>query len=116
MVTVRDVEYEADGTAMVGRLALPDGDEKCAGVLIGPEANGISDHQRSRAEQLARCGYAALALDLHGGGRMYTEREPMMERVGELSADPDRVRAIARAGLDVLRHQLGAVCQPTRKT
>ena len=28
MVTTRDIEYDADGSTMIGRLALPDGDDR----------------------------------------------------------------------------------------
>ena len=102
MVTARDVSYEADGTVMVGRLALPDGEGRRPGVLIAPEANGLDEHQRGRAERLAELGYVALAVDPHGGGRVFTDTEAMMARIGALSADPERLRAIGRAALDTL--------------
>jgi len=102
MVTSRDVEYEADGVTMVGRLALPDGDGPAPAVLVCHEANGLDDWQRSRAEQLAELGYVALAMDYHGGGQAFTDPGPMFERIGELGADPDRLRAIATTALDVL--------------
>ena len=102
MVTAREVEWQADGVTMVGRLAVPDGDERVPGVLICHEANGLDDHQRGRADQIAELGYVGLAIDYHGGGEAFTDPEPMFARVGELSQDPDRVRAIAQAGLDVL--------------
>jgi len=87
---------------MVGRLGLPDGDSRCPAVLIAHEGNGLDDHQRSRAEQLARLGYVAFALDYHGGGRVYTDRDEMMSRIGALGSDPERIRALGRAGVDVL--------------
>lgn len=49
MVTTRDVRYEADGVAMLGRLALPDGDGKGPAVLIAHEGGGLDDFQKSRA-------------------------------------------------------------------
>jgi dienelactone hydrolase len=102
MTTVRDIEYPADGTLMVSRLALPEGETRRPAVLIAPEANGLDDHQRSRAERLAELGYVALAIDYHGGGRVYTDNEAMMARIGALSTDPDRLRALGRAGLHAL--------------
>ena len=98
----RDVQYTAEGTNMVGRLGLPDGDARCPAVLIAHEANGLDDHQRSRAEQLANLGYVAFALDYHGEGRVYTDRDEMMSRIGSLGSDPDRIRALGRAGLEAL--------------
>src|SRR5688500_4193576 len=102
MVTSRDVEWSADGTTMVGRLALPDGDGPAPGVLICHEANGLDDFQRSRADQVAELGYVGLAIDYHGGGQAFTDPGAMFARIGELGEDPDRVRALAQAGLDVL--------------
>lgn len=105
MTTATDVEYEADGRTMIGRLALPDGDGRHPAVLIAHEGPGLDDHQRARAEQLAGLGYVAFALDYHGGGTPMTDREAMMARLNELWHDPERTRGIARAGLDILLGQ-----------
>jgi dienelactone hydrolase len=102
MVTTRDVEYSVDGRTMRGRLALPDGTGTRPGVLIAHEGNGLDEHQRDRPERLAELGYVAFALDYHGGGRVYSSPDEMMSRVQELGADLDRMRALGRAGLDVL--------------
>jgi dienelactone hydrolase len=105
MTNARDVKYQADGTTMVGRLAVPDGPGPHPAVLIAPEANGLDDHQRERADHLADLGYAALAMDIHGNGTVITERDQMMARLQDLASDPERIRDIARAGLDVLLEQ-----------
>jgi len=102
MVTTRDVEYSADGTVMVGRLALPDGSAKRPAVLIAHEGPGLDDQQRGRAHQLAELGYVAFALDYHGGGRPLTSRDEMAARCQALWNEPARIRALAGAGLEVL--------------
>ena len=102
MVTTRDIEYRADGAIMIGRLALPDGGSKRPAVLLAHEGPGLDDYQRSRADHLAESGYVAFALDYHGGGRWISDRDEMMARLAVLGADPDRIRAIAGAGLEVL--------------
>src|SRR5215207_1664323 len=99
---VRDIEYAADGVTMVGRLAVPDGEGKRPAVLIAHEGNGLDELQLSRADRLAELGYVSFALDYHGGGRVISDREAMFARLAELGANPERTRAIARAGLDVL--------------
>lgn len=38
-------------------------------VLVLPEWWGVNDYVRSRAQQLARLGYFAVAVDMFGGGR-----------------------------------------------
>ncbi|MDT7560943.1 MAG: hypothetical protein QOI68_5413 [Pseudonocardiales bacterium] len=102
MVTGRDIEYRVDGLTMSGRLALPDGTGPRPAVLIAHEGNGLDEFQRTRPDRLAELGYVAFALDYHGGGRVYTDPEQMLTRIGELGDDLDRVRALGRAGLDVL--------------
>jgi dienelactone hydrolase len=106
-VAAFDVEYQADGMAMLGRMALPAGEGPVPGVLIAHEANGLDDYQRSRPEKLAELGYAALAMDYHGGGRVYADREEMMARLEAIGSDPDRLRALARPALEVLTRQPG---------
>jgi dienelactone hydrolase len=102
MVTIRDVEYDAFGTVMVGRLALPDGEGVRPAVLIAHEGPGLDDYQKDRVGRFAELGYVAFALDYHGGGKVLADRDEMMTRLGELSSDPDRVRALGNAGLEVL--------------
>jgi dienelactone hydrolase len=102
MVISRDVEYEAGGLRMRGRLALPDGDDRRPGVLIAHEANGLDDFQLTRPERLAELGYVAFALDYWGGRRVHTDRAEMFAAYDRLGADLDTLRARARAGLDVL--------------
>jgi dienelactone hydrolase len=101
-VTTRTVEYPADGLTMIGHLALPSGVDRRPAVLIGPEGTGLDDVQRRRADALAELGYVALAFDIHGG-RWFTDPEEMLARCMPLLADPDRMRDIGHAALDVLR-------------
>ncbi len=103
MVTTRDISYDADDRTMVGTLALPDGSERRPGVLVCHEGPGLDNHARDIAVRLAELGNVAFALDYHGDGRPLVDRNQMMERIGELRADPLRTRAIGTAGLDVLR-------------
>ena len=101
-VTTRTVEYPADGLTMTGHLALPAGVDRRPAVLLGPEGMGLSDVERRRADALAELGYIALAFDLHGG-RYLGDPEEMLARCMPLLADPDRMRGIGHAALDVLR-------------
>jgi dienelactone hydrolase len=101
-ITTRTVEYPADGLTMVGHVALPAGVDRRPAVLVGPEGTGLNDFQRSRADALAELGYVALAFDIHGG-RWFSDPEEMLARCTPLLADPDRMRGIGYAALDVLR-------------
>ncbi len=109
MVTTSEVEYEADGIAMVGHLAVPDegdGEREAGGlrpaVLVAHEAPGLDDTHRGRADRLAELGYVAFALDAHGGGQFRLDDPAVRERVAAVMADPDRARAIAGSALDLL--------------
>jgi dienelactone hydrolase len=101
-VRFEDMSYETDGRQMIGHFVV---DENRVGprpaVLLCHEGMGLDDHVKGRAVRLAGLGYAAFALDYHGGGQMLPPDEGMA-RLGELMADGDRTQRIARAGLDVL--------------
>src|SRR5260370_22338940 len=99
---VADIPYEAGGRNMIGHLAF---DDTRAGprpaVLVSHEGPGLDQHAKDIAEKLAVLGYAAFALDYNGDGRPLPQ-DQLMERVGALSPDPERVRRLGRAGLDLL--------------
>lgn len=79
---------------MVGTLGPPDGHDDRPAVLIGHEGPGLDGFQKGRAKQLAVLGYVAFALDYHGDGEPIEDRQAMMDRLDELSADS--VRQIPR--------------------
>lgn len=108
MATTTDIAYAADGLGLVGRLALPEGSGKVPAVLIAHEGGGLDDYQNSRAERFAALGYVAFALDYHGGGRPLTSRDEMAARCRALWNEPERIRTLARAGLEVLVGELRA--------
>ncbi|MFF5423528.1 MULTISPECIES: dienelactone hydrolase family protein [unclassified Streptomyces] len=101
-VTTRTVSYPADGLTMVGHLALPAGTGRRPAIMLGPEGPGLNDVQRRRAEALAELGYVTLAFDINGG-RWLANIQEMLDRALPLLADPDRMREIGHAALDVLR-------------
>jgi len=101
-VTTRTVEYPADGLTMIGHLALPG---RCRPPARGDARTRGHGAQRRRAppaDALAELGYVALAFDLHGG-RYLGDPEEMLARCIPLLGDPDRMRGIGHAALDVLR-------------
>jgi dienelactone hydrolase len=101
---IEDVEYKALGHRMVGRLVFDESrTDRRPGVLLCHEGPGLDDHVKSRAERIAGLGYVAFALDYHGGGTQLP-RDAVMDRVVALLGDPDQVRALGYAGLDVLAH------------
>jgi dienelactone hydrolase len=101
-VQITDIEYVHDGVRLVGQLAV---DETTPGtrpaVLIAHDAAGLGDHPKETARRLAELGYVAFALDYHGDGQTLPP-DQVGPRLGALAGDLDRVRSVARAGLEVL--------------
>lgn len=102
MVVVREVTYDVDGLTMIAHLAHPDGEGPWPAVLIGHDGVGLEHYQRRRADILAERGYVAFALDYHAGKTYFGQPQAMLNRVMPLLADPERMHAIGRAGLDAL--------------
>jgi len=90
-----ELDYEAGGLAMRGQLFVPSAGTPAAGVLVFPEAFGLGAHAVGRARRLAEMGYAALACDLHGEGRVMEDLASVMPLIGALRADPLLIRARA---------------------
>lgn len=97
------VTYAADGLNMVGELYWDETQTgPRPGVLVFPEAFGLGEHAKSRARRLAEHGYAALAGDLHGEGKLFTHLPDVMPAINELRENPARIRARAGGALKTL--------------
>ena len=98
------VHYEADGLKMIGHLAY---DESVSGsrpaVLVFPEAFGLGDHAKSRAERIAsEFGYVGMACDFHGERKLVTQIDQVMALLQPLRTDAAKVRARTVNALDAL--------------
>ena len=101
----QNLEYTVDGKRYVGFLAVDRSrSDKRPGILLAPEGSGVGDVQRERARRLAGLGYVALVLDYHGDGAVLAGPE-MMQALGALRENPDKIRAIGRTGLELLAAQ-----------
>lgn len=94
--------YAADGLNMRSELYVGTGEGRRPGVLVFPEAFGLSDHARSRAQRLAEMGYVALACDLHGEAALHEDLGTAIGLIDVLRKDPLKTRARAKGGLDAL--------------
>jgi dienelactone hydrolase len=100
------ISYQVDGIDAIGYLAVPDGTDPCAGVLLCHEGPGQDANVRLRAERVAtELGHVAFALDYIGGGTPLDTMEETMARLGPLRDDPIATRSIGQAGLDILAGQ-----------
>jgi dienelactone hydrolase len=94
--------YEFEGARFRGQLACPDVQGKVPGILVIPEAPGPGAHVIRRVAALAKLGYAALAADLHGDGRVLDDPKAVRPTVDLLKSEPERLYRRLRAGLDAL--------------
>jgi len=97
------VAYQADGLSMDSQLFLeeqPAG--RRPGILVFPEIFGLGPHALSRAERIASLGYAALACDLHGDRRVYSDLAEVQAVMAAIRTDVSRVRARAQGALRAL--------------
>jgi dienelactone hydrolase len=108
MIITSAIPYHGDGLRMVGYFAIDDAYPGARpAVLVAPEAPGLDDFNRERCTRLAALGYAAFALDFHGGGEVIRDRAQVTERLKLFMADPMRTRSRALAALSTLRAQSG---------
>jgi dienelactone hydrolase len=100
------VEYRHGDVVLEGYLAHDDALRgKRPGVLVVHEWDGHNPYVRQRAEQLARLGYVAFALDMYGKGVRGKDAKESAALAGIYKGDRKLMRARAGAGLDVLRKQ-----------
>lgn len=116
-VRTERVPYRHGDLQLEGYLAWDEARPgKRPGVLVVHEWWGLNDYVRERAEQLARLGYAAFALDLYGKGKVTDHPDQAGAWMKAVQADVQRWRDRAIAGLEVLRghdlvdrHRLAAI-------
>jgi len=98
------VEYRHGDTVLEGYMAYDDAVQgKRPGVLVVHEWWGHNPYVRKRAEQLARLGYVAFALDMYGKGKTTKDAKQAGEWAAAFRDDRKFGRARAGAGLEVLK-------------
>src|SRR5271170_2014346 len=94
----------ADGaTTLHGYLAHGETGGKRPGVIVVPEAPGLTEHAKRRVRMLSDLGYVAMGVDLYGNGRFIANMEEMMSTLTALRADVQVWRARIAAALKTLR-------------
>ena len=99
------IEYKQGDLVLEGYLACPkEAKGKLPGVLICHQWMGLGDYERRRADETARLGTVAFALDIYGKGvRPKDPGEARTTSGGYKAGDRALLRARALAGLEVLR-------------
>lgn len=105
-VVGQEIEYQANGTRLVGFIAYDDAVQgKRPGVLVVHEWWGLNDYARSRARQLAALGYTALALDMYGDGKQAHHPEQAGAFATQVSERWDEAKARFNAAMELLQAQ-----------
>lgn len=105
-VVGKEVSYRAGGATMKGYLAYDDkAVGKRPGVLVVHEWWGLNDYARKRARMLAGLGYAALAVDMYGGGKQAQHPDDAGKFAGEVRKHREVARARFEAAMKLLEKQ-----------
>jgi dienelactone hydrolase len=103
-IKTETVAYKHGDVVLEGYLAYDDAQSgKRPGVLVVHEWKGLGNHAKHSAEELAKLGYVALAVDMYGKGiRPQTNQEAATE-AGKYKNDRALMRARINAGLAQLK-------------
>lgn len=103
-VRTERIEYRHGATVLEGYLAYDAALRgRRPGVLVVHEWWGLNDYARRRAEQLARLGYVAFALDMYGKGISTADPKEAGRLASRFREDRSLARARAATGLEVLK-------------
>ncbi len=106
-VHTETIEYKDGALTCEGYLAYDDELSSLRpGILIVHEWKGLGPYAKSRAEELARLGYVAFALDMYGKGIRPQTNDEASAQAGVFYKDIPLMRARAAAGLKILRKQI----------
>lgn len=98
------VAYQQGGTTLQGYLVYEDSHQAVRpGVLVVHEWWGLNDHARKRAEELAKEGYIALAVDMFGEGKTTTHPQKAGEWATAVRQNKQLGKDRFMAGYDFLK-------------
>jgi dienelactone hydrolase len=99
----KKLDYTNGKTRFIGHLVWDETKTgRRPGVVVFPEAFGLNEHARIRAERLAQLGFVALAADPHGEAALLNDMASLRPAMQALYADRAEWRSRARAALDAL--------------
>ena len=98
-----------NGVELISYVALPESaseDNPVAGILIAPEWWGVVEHPKSVTERLAKAGYAAVAMDVYGEGKLTTDASQANMWMEQVLEDQDMLMARCRLILNDFSDQM----------
>ncbi len=102
------VDYKDGDVQLQGYIAFDKAVQgKRPTVLVVHEWKGHGDYVRRRADQLAKLGYLAFAIDMYGKGVFAKDHEEAGKLAGVYFGDRPQMRARAKAAYDLIaKHEL----------
>ena len=94
---------------LISYVALPENasdDNPVAGILVAPEWWGVVEHPKNVTERLAKAGYAAVAMDIYGEGKLTSDAAQANIWMEQVLEDPDMLMARCRLILNDFSDQL----------
>lgn len=85
-----------NGVQLISYVALPENasaDNPATGILVAPEWWGVVEHPKSVTERLAEAGYAAVAMDVFGEGKLTTDAAQANMWMEQVLEDPAMLMA-----------------------
>ncbi|ALF59563.1 dienelactone hydrolase family protein [Psychrobacter urativorans] len=98
-----------DGVQLISYVALPDNaadDKPVAGILVAPEWWGVVEHPKNVTERLAKAGYAAVAMDIYGEGKLTSDAAQANMWMEQVLADQNMLMSRCRLILNDFSDQL----------
>lgn len=98
-----------NGIQLISYVALPENasdDNPVAGILVAPEWWGVVEHPKTITERLAEAGYAAVAMDVYGEGKLTSDAAQANMWMEQVLEDPDMLMARCRLILNDFSDQL----------
>ena len=99
-----------NGVELKSYIALPEhasNDNPVTGILVAPEWWGVVEHPKSVTERLAKAGYAAIAMDVFGEGKLTTDAAQANMWMEQVLADQDMLMARCQLILNDFSDQMG---------
>lgn len=105
-----EIKTTADyGMELISYIALPENasdENSVPGILVAPEWWGVVEHPRKVTERLAEAGFAAIAMDVYGEGKLTTDAAQANEWMTQMLNDQDKLMGRCRAILEDFADQL----------
>lgn len=98
-----------NGVELISYIALPEdasADNPVAGIMVAPEWWGVVDYPKSVTERLAKAGYAAIAMDVYGEGKLTADAAMANMWMTQVLEDQDMLMDRCRLILNDFSDQL----------